>query len=385
MSVPAWVRVAIAALALSVWTLVSVEPASAAIAFVKKGSEVTASGSSITLTFATASTAGDLLVASISDVNGNCFTDAITGPTGWVRAAHSCRGSAGPVELWYRANAPSTSSAVFGTGSTGSNTRGQLSEFSGVATSSPLDQTGTANNSTASTSLTVTTTGALAASGEVAVTAFNAATGITTFTPGASWNSLTSDGSSGFDSDYRLSPSSGSTLTETVTSNPQSTWGAVIATFKPPCSGGSLTMGAPSSTTINAVTLDGTDQTTTGTVVLTPDDERGSGTGWNITGTSTTFTTSAPVHTLSTTTTKATSGSATAGSGNCSLPTNSIGYPVTLPAGSTPPTAVKLYNAAANSGAGPANVTLNFQLSIPANTFRGTYTSTWTLAIVSGP
>jgi hypothetical protein len=58
---------------------------------------------------------------------------------------------------------------------------------------------------------------------------------------------------------------------------------------------------------------------------------------------------------------------------------------VTLPAGSSPPTAVKLYNAAANTGEGPTNVTLKFQLSIPANTYHGTYTSTWTFAIVSGP
>ena len=30
-------------------------------------------------------------------------------------------------------------------------------------------------------------------------------------------------------------------------------------------------------------------------------------------------------------------------------------------------------------------MTLKFQLSVPANTYRGTYTSTWTFAIVSGP
>ena len=168
-----WFRVALAACALTCWALVSVQPASAAIAFVKKGSEISGSGSSITLTFSTASTAGDLLVATISDLNGNCFTDSITAPFGWVRAAHSCRSSVGPVEIWYRANAPSTSSVLFNTGSSGSSTRGQLSEFSGVATSSPLDQTGTANSSSASTSLTVTTSGSISGSGEVAVTAYN--------------------------------------------------------------------------------------------------------------------------------------------------------------------------------------------------------------------
>jgi len=121
--------------------------------------------------------------------------------------------------------------------------------------------------------------------------------------------------------------------------------------------------------------------------VLTPDDESGTGTswnGWNITGTSTTFSDGAG-HTLPTSAASISAASRVAGTGNCSLPTNSITYPVTLPAGSTPPTAVKLYNAAANTGEGPTNVTLTTKLAVGANTFKGTYTSTWTFAIVSGP
>jgi trimeric autotransporter adhesin len=376
-------RCVLVAVAVAAWTLVTVEPAGAAIAFVRKGSEITASGTTITLTLSVASTNGDLLVATISDINGNCSTDSITAPSGWVKAAHSCRGTSGPVELWYHANSPSTSSVVFNTGSSGANTRGQLSEFSGVATTSPLDKTGTANNTTASTSLAVTTTGTLAASGEVAVTAYNTATGLTSITAQSGWNSLTSDASGGFDSDYKLSPTSGATLTETATSSPSSTWGAVIATFKPPCSGGSLSMNAPASTSFTGVTLDGTNKTTTASVILTPDDERGTSAGWNITGTSTTFTTG--TRNLSTTATTTTGASAAAATGNCTLPTNSVGYPVTLPAGASPPTAVKLYNAALSTGAGPTNVTLSFQLAVPANTYLGTYTSTWTFAIVSGP
>jgi hypothetical protein len=80
-----------------------------------------------------------------------------------------------------------------------------------------------------------------------------------------------------------------------------------------------------------------------------------------------------------------TSGSAAAATGNCSLPTNTIGYPATLPAGATPPTAVKLYNASAATGSGATNVTLGLQIAIPANAYNGSYSSTWTFAIVSGP
>jgi hypothetical protein len=62
-----------------------------------------------------------------------------------------------------------------------------------------------------------------------------------------------------------------------------------------------------------------------------------------------------------------------------------VTYPVSLPAAATPPTATKLYDAAPHTGLGPSNVTLVFAVSAPANIFTGTYTSTWTISIVSGP
>jgi hypothetical protein len=114
-----------------------------------------------------------------------------------------------------------------------------------------------------------------------------------------------------------------------------------------------------------------------------PNDQTNSGSGWNISGTSTTFTTGA--HTLAATATQVTGGSVAAASQNCSLPTSSIAYPVTLPAAATAPAAVKLYNAAVNTGAGPSTVTLTFVLALPAATYTGTYNSTWTFTIGSGP
>jgi hypothetical protein len=130
--------------------------------------------------------------------------------------------------------------------------------------------------------------------------------------------------------------------------------------------------------------LNGSDQTVSTNAILTPDDETSSGAGWNITGTSTTFT-NVGGKTLPTTATVVTAGSGSAGSGNCSVPSNSLTYPISLPAGATAPTAVKLYNAAVNSGEGPSNVTLTFQLSVPGNAYNGSYSSTWTFTIASGP
>jgi hypothetical protein len=92
------------------------------------------------------------------------------------------------------------------------------------------------------------------------------------------------------------------------------------------------------------------------------------------------------VHTLSTSASSVTGVTATCASGTtCTNPTNSISYPLTVPAAGTAPTAVKLFNAAANTGMGSFTVTPTVQVSIPANTYAGTYTSTVTVAVVSGP
>ncbi|HEX4279139.1 MAG TPA: hypothetical protein VHZ27_00140, partial [Solirubrobacteraceae bacterium] len=77
--------------------------------------------------------------------------------------------------------------------------------------------------------------------------------------------------------------------------------------------------------------------------------------------------------------------SATAGTGNCSLPSNQISYPLTVPAGATAPSAVKIFDAGEGTGAGPVNVALSASLNLPGNARTGTYTSTWTITLASGP
>jgi hypothetical protein len=132
-------------------------------------------------------------------------------------------------------------------------------------------------------------------------------------------------------------------------------------------------------------TLDGTDQTVNYTIPLSATDARGTGAGWNLTITSTTFNDGSG-HTLATTASSMTgvTSSCVAG-GTCTNPTNSITYPLTVPAAASAPAAVKLFNAAANTGMGRFTVTPTIGVSIPGNSYAGTYTSTLTLAIVSGP
>jgi hypothetical protein len=58
---------------------------------------------------------------------------------------------------------------------------------------------------------------------------------------------------------------------------------------------------------------------------------------------------------------------------------------VSVPAGSGPPTALKFFNAASGSGAGLFTVTPTVSVLVPQNSFAGSYSSTVTVAIVSGP
>jgi hypothetical protein len=163
---------------------------------------------------------------------------------------------------------------------------------------------------------------------------------------------------------------------------------ALGATGTATISAGSLGfVSTPPNVTFSA-TLNGLDQTVNATQALDVGDATGSGTGWNLTATSTTFTTGGGTpHLLSTSATTLTGAPTDVcdASATCTLATNSVTYPYTLPAGATAPTATKMFNSAANTGLGNQTITPTWRLSVPANTFAGTYTSTWTISLVSGP
>lgn len=149
--------------------------------------------------------------------------------------------------------------------------------------------------------------------------------------------------------------------------------------------GGSLAL-TTTATPSFGVTLNGTDQTPAYSAALNASDTTGTGSGWNLTVTSTQFTTGgATPSTLATGASSITGVTSLCASGTCTSPTNAIAYPVGVPAGATAPTPVKFFNAAAATGLGRFTVTPTVQVSVPANALAGTYTSTVTLAIVSGP
>ena len=125
-------------------------------------------------------------------------------------------------------------------------------------------------------------------------------------------------------------------------------------------------------------TLDGTDQVVTWSAILGIVDARGTGAGWNLTLATTTFADGSG-HTLAPGAVTAV-GAVCQGGSSCTGATNSVTYPITISG-----TAVKFFNAAANTGLGKVNVTPSVDVAIPGNAYAGTYTSTVTLAAVSGP
>lgn len=132
------------------------------------------------------------------------------------------------------------------------------------------------------------------------------------------------------------------------------------------------------------------------------DDATGSGAGWHVTASATTFTSTTPAATLGTAAFQ-TNGSVTdetdvttpttacSAATACTLPTDTTVYPVDIPTAAVP-TAFTIYDASASTGLGSVIIggagtahPVGWWLNVPANTLAATYTSTVTLAIVTAP
>jgi hypothetical protein len=169
---------------------------------------------------------------------------------------------------------------------------------------------------------------------------------------------------------------------------------------------GALTLTSPTALSW-ATTLDGLAQNL---VDATPADQQytvgdatGSATGWHVTTSATTFTNG--THALPNTGTFVTNGSVTSitstyaptasctgSTGTCTLPSNSTTYPVAITTAASSPTPVTIYDTAVSSGVGQITIggstqpdPVGWWVSIPASAVAGSYTSTITMEIISGP
>ncbi len=184
----------------------------------------------------------------------------------------------------------------------------------------------------------------------------------------------------------------GSYTSEIVT---RSATGAVDSGITPAVSfTGALSLTSPSSLSW-AATLNGTDQSAVDAVAadqqLSVDDETGAGAGWHITVAATTFTNG--THTLTNTGTFVLTGSISSISAT-SAPSASCVTSCTPPGDTATysPTSATVYDVPAGSGLGPVTLggtsaanPVGWWVKVPANALAGAYTSTVTVAVVSGP
>lgn len=193
----------------------------------------------VTGTLPAASTAGSLLVATLtSDESSNKSTP----PAGWVLASQADQTGAGRSEIWYYPSNPGgLSSFQFALNPATHFGEVQITEWTG-ATAAPLDQAGSTTVAVATTTTVNTTAGATTVAGELVITdeAYTISAG-QTFTSGASYTSLVNDTTNGYSSEYALNAGIG-VQSETVATSQATPWANVIATFKP--SGGTAPNGA---------------------------------------------------------------------------------------------------------------------------------------------
>lgn len=129
-------------------------------------------------------------------------------------------------------------------------------------------------------------------------------------------------------------------------------------------------------------------------------DQTGTGNGWNVTISATTFTNGS--HSLADTNTFWTDGSVNQAYStsaptstcisSCVSPTNQVVYPAGITTSSSSPTSVVIYSAATSTGSGSFTIggssaaqPVGWWLDVPPNVYAGSYTSVITFSIGSGP
>ncbi|MDQ6879536.1 MAG: hypothetical protein M3082_17930 [Candidatus Dormibacteraeota bacterium] len=194
----------------------------AGISNLQTGAESAKTSPTVTASLPAASQAGTLLVATI---RSGASVTAFTAPANWVLATTRNQVGASHTDIWYYPNNPGgIVSAAFGVPNA---SVAQMTEWRNVATTNPLDASGT------STSTTVSTSTATTMANDLVITDFGPAVlSPQTYTRGAGWTGLVSDMPNGFASEYRLNLPA-AVASETVTVTNATTWSAGIAAFKP--------------------------------------------------------------------------------------------------------------------------------------------------------
>lgn len=200
---------------------------------------------SVDATWSSTTTAGNLLIAVVSaSRSGTVGIPAITAPAGWTQAVTQTCDSVSGVDrrtsIYYKANASAESGAktwacdtFMGVASLGV----VMAEYSGIATSTPLDQTsGAADTSTAATTCGCGTTSTTTQADELAIAAYQGGSALGS--PSSSFTIQNQTGGANFIALAHKILSATGTVTTSATYSTGSSNAGAIATFKAAAGGG---------------------------------------------------------------------------------------------------------------------------------------------------
>ncbi len=354
--------------------------ADAAISFVAASSNATTGGgaTSLAITKPTGVVSGHVMVATLTATAAG----ALTPPSGWTVIQDTTQGTAIRQITYYRvAGSSEGASYSWGLGST-RQASGGIVNYSGVNTTAPIDASASAKGGSGN-ALAASVTTSVANDQVILASGFNITTTVTPPTGTTDRYHVTSPSTTSEAADFTQA-SAAATGSKTVTpANSSTAWIAQTVALRDAAQA-ALFVSTTAAPTFSA-NLNGGDQTPTYTTPLTVNDTRTTGSlGWNLTITSTQFSTGTRTLAINASTVTGVT-SACANGGVCANPTNSVTYPVNVPAGSSPPTPNKFYNAASATGVGTFTVTPTIAVFVPQNSYAGSYASTLTVAIASGP
>jgi len=355
-------------------------PGSACAAITVVGSNTASTATNtLTITKPTNTLSGNVMVAVVSGAG----TTAISAPAGWTLVQDTTSGALRQVAYVHVAGGSEPSTYAF-TSATSRNASGGITSYSGVNTTVPVDASGEAlgaSGKAVSPSVTTTTASdqVITAVATATATSWTAATGTVERYDKAS-TSTTQEVADASQLTAGATPAR--TVTPVILTG---AWTAQTIALRDAASAGlSFTSAVGASFSAD---IDGGDQTAAYSVPLTVLDTRtgaSAGLGWSVTLTSTTLTTgTASLPASATTVTAATA--TCANGGVCVAAVNGTAYPVTVPAAVIAPSAVKVASLAAGSAEGAFSLPLSLSVSVPQNSFTGTYASTLTVAVVTGP
>lgn len=361
--------------------LVAPSSAGAAIAFVAAASAGnTAGATTLSITKPTGTANGHVLVATVVATG----TGAVTVPSGWIVARDTTLAGARMITAYRVAASEGTSYAwALGTSRTAS---GGIVAYSGVNTTVPVEATasatGTSGNAV-SASVTTVTTNTLVVTG----LARQASTTHTALAGTTERYDVTSNATAAASIDAAQAAAAASTVRTVATASTTAAWGAQTIALRD-AANASLSVAANGSPTAFSGSIDAADTSGSYSLPFTVTDTRTGATaalGWNLTITSTRFINAAS-KSLAANVSSLTGATLTCANGGiCDTPPNSVTYPITIPAGLTAPAAVKMFSAPVADGEGYFTLALPVTIALPQNSYTGSFSSTVTLSVVSGP